>query len=80
MAFLGGCIPIYWGTLDVFKIFNAKSFIYYHVAQPELALERVRYLEANETAYKEVMSEIADLLNILATPERVTSIISDEQQ
>ena len=57
MAFLGGCIPIYWGTLDVFKIFNAKSFIYYHVAQPELALERVRYLEANETAYKEVMAE-----------------------
>jgi hypothetical protein len=57
LAFLGGCIPIYWGTLDVFKIFNAKSFIYYNINKPELAFERVRYLEGNETAYNEVMAE-----------------------
>ena len=57
LAFLGGCIPIYWGSMDVYKMFNAKAFIYYDIKQPEGALERVHYLENNETAYKEVMSE-----------------------
>jgi len=57
MAFLGGCVPIYWGSLDVYKIFNAKAFIYYDIDHPEGALEIVRYLENNETAYNEVMSE-----------------------
>lgn len=57
LAFLGGCIPIYWGSMDVYKMFNAKAFIYYDIEQPEGALERVHYLENNETAYKEVMSE-----------------------
>ena len=37
LAFLGGCIPIYWGTLDVYEIFNANAFIYYDIDQPETA-------------------------------------------
>jgi len=46
----------------------------------QMRLQRLTGLEQDKiiTEYKEVMAEIADLLNILATPARVTTIISDE--
>ena len=56
-AFMGGCIPIYWGSHEVSKIFNEKAFIYYDIENPKLALDKVHYLEQNDTAYAQVMSE-----------------------
>ena len=56
-AFLAGCIPIYYGTEEVFNIFNRKSFIFYDAANPKPALERVAYLERNRTAYDMVLEE-----------------------
>jgi DNA gyrase subunit A len=46
----------------------------------QMRLQRLTGLEQDKiiTEYKEVMTTIADLLSILSTPERVTSIISDE--
>ncbi len=46
----------------------------------ELRLQRLTGLEQEKivTEYKEVMEVIADLLDILARPERITVIISDE--
>ena len=46
----------------------------------QMRLQRLTGLEQDKIIgeYKEVMAEITDLLNILATPERVTTIISDE--
>jgi len=46
----------------------------------QMRLQRLTGLEQDKIVgeYKEVMSQIADLLDILATPARVTSIISDE--
>ena len=46
----------------------------------QMRLQRLTGLEQDKIVgeYKEVMSEIADLLDILATPARVTTIISDE--
>ncbi|MFM9916205.1 MAG: DNA gyrase subunit A [Rhizobacter sp.] len=46
----------------------------------QMRLQRLTGLEQDKIIgeYKEVMTTIADLLSILATPERVTSIISDE--
>jgi DNA gyrase subunit A len=46
----------------------------------QMRLQRLTGLEQDKIIgeYKEVMTTIADLLNILATPERVTTIISDE--
>jgi DNA gyrase subunit A len=46
----------------------------------QMRLQRLTGLEQDKiiSEYKEVMTTIADLLNILATPERVTSIIGDE--
>ncbi len=46
----------------------------------QMRLQRLTGLEQDKIVneYKEVMSEIADLLDILAKPERVTVIITDE--
>jgi DNA gyrase subunit A len=46
----------------------------------QMRLQRLTGLEQDKiiSEYKEVMTTIADLLNILSTPERVTSIIGDE--
>ncbi len=46
----------------------------------QMRLQRLTGLEQDKIIgeYKEVMAEIADLLSILTTPERVTTIISDE--
>src|SRR6201746_1597892 len=46
----------------------------------QMRLQRLTGLEQDKIVgeYKEVMTEIADLLDILAKPERVTQIITDE--
>jgi len=56
-AFIGGCIPIYYGSKEIFDIFNPKSFIFYNVSNPQPALNEIRRLEYNATAYEEVMKE-----------------------
>jgi DNA gyrase subunit A len=46
----------------------------------QMRLQRLTGLEQDKIVaeYKEVMAEIADLLDVLAKPERVTTIIADE--
>ncbi len=46
----------------------------------EMQLQRLTALEQDKivSEYREVMTEIADLLDILARPERITAIIGDE--
>lgn len=56
-SFLSGTVPIYYGTTDVFKMFNKNAFIYYDINNPQPALDRILYLEKNRTAYAEVLSE-----------------------
>ena len=54
-AFLGGCIPIYYATEEVFNVFNRDAFIFYNVSDPEPALRRIKYLENNRDAYDQVL-------------------------
>ena len=56
-AFIGGCIPIYYGTRKVLDIFNEKALIYYDVDNPKPALDRIRYLESNASAYEAMLRE-----------------------
>jgi len=32
MGFLGGCLPIYYGTEEIFDIFNCDAFVFYNVS------------------------------------------------
>lgn len=51
-AFLFGGVPIYWGTPEVFDLFNRDAFIYYNVSDPAPALAEVRALEADPRLYR----------------------------
>lgn len=55
-GFLGGCLPIYYGTTQIFDIFNSDSFIFYDVENPQPALDLIYKLEANESEYKHMLS------------------------
>lgn len=56
-AFLGGCVPIYYGTQDVFEVFNKDAFIFYDINDPRPAIDKVAYLEANGIAYDEILTQ-----------------------
>ena len=56
IAFVSNSIPIYYGTEEVFQIFNQDAFVFYHVEDPEPALSQIEYLEANRTAYSEMLA------------------------
>jgi len=71
-AFLAGCVPIYYGTEEVFDIFNRNAFIYYDVTNPRPALERIAYLEKNRTAY-DLMLKAPILANGSQTIEKYFS-------
>jgi hypothetical protein len=55
VAFWAGCVPVYYGTTEIFDIFHRDSFIYYNVMDPQPALNQLQYLEANKTAYQEML-------------------------
>jgi hypothetical protein len=57
VAFWAGCLPVYWGPLEILDIFHKDSFIYWDVENPQPALDRIQYLEENRSAYEEVMSK-----------------------
>ena len=57
VAFWAGCIPIYYGTTEIFDVFNSKAFIYYDVDNSQPALDRIRYLETNRSAYEETLRQ-----------------------
>jgi Glycosyltransferase family 10 (fucosyltransferase) C-term len=77
-AFLGGCVPIYYGTREVFDVFNKNAFIFYDVQHPELALEKIRYMEMeNRSAYDEMLNSQPILANGTDTIERYFSLRDD---
>jgi len=56
-VFMSGAIPIYYGTTQIYGIFNPKAFIFYDIDNPQLALERIAYLESNPDAYEAMLNE-----------------------
>lgn len=76
VAFLGGTVPIYFGTKEVLDIFNEHAFIYYDIANPQPALQRISHLEKNQTAYMAVFSQPI-LKNGLQTLEKYFSLTDD---
>ncbi len=57
MAFMAGCVPIWYGTTDVWDIFQKEAFLYVDAQNPKCVQElvrKVRYLEENATAYNEM--------------------------
>jgi len=57
MAFLGGCVPIYYGTEEVFDLFNPKAFVFYDINNPKPAHDKIQLLENDPDAYNKVFEE-----------------------
>ena len=76
LAFLAGCIPIYYGTTKVFDLFNPNAFIFYDIDHTDLALEQIQYLEQNQSAYQEMLDQPI-LANGTDTIERYFSLRDD---
>ncbi|CAB9524354.1 Glycosyltransferase family 10 (fucosyltransferase) [Seminavis robusta] len=62
-GFLAGCIPIYYGTTEIFRIFNPKAFVYYDIDNAQPALDQLAYLIHNKTAYDEMLYQQPILLH-----------------
>ena len=56
-AFFSGAIPIYYGTEEVFHIFNKKAFVYYDINNPQKALDLISHLNENEEDYRNMVSQ-----------------------
>ena len=56
-AFMSGAIPIYYGSNDIFNIFNKDAFIWFdpieHVTE---TLRKIKYLNENRSAYLEMVA------------------------
>ena len=76
LAYAGGCLPIYYGTRDVFELFDPDSFVYYDINDPQPTLRLLDSLYRNETAYLERMSRPI-LRNGNATIEKYFSVSDD---
>ena len=50
-AFAAGAVPIYYGTLEVFDLFNHEAFVFIDPARPQSGINLVKYMQANKTAY-----------------------------
>ena len=75
-AFIGGAIPIWYGTTEIFNIFNSEAFVFYDIHDPEKSLKLVRYLEQNLTAQQE-MREKPILRNGFETLQTYFSLRDD---
>ncbi len=59
-GFAAHTVPIYWGSPEVTKIFNPKAFIYINGKEDfDAAIEKIKYLDNNDGAYTEMLSQPA---------------------
>jgi len=59
-AYVGGTIPIYWGTHDVKKWFNTKSFLFLEDESDEsmdILIDKIKKLDQNDRLYEEMYAQ-----------------------
>lgn len=59
-AFLGGCVPIWYGDEIIFDIFNKDAFLFINVASEDdinSVIKHILYLETNKAAYMRILGE-----------------------
>jgi hypothetical protein len=73
-AFLGGCLPIYYGTEQIYDIFHVDSFIYYDTINPQPALDLIQQLEADPNEYVRRLTKVPILKDGRKTVDRYFSL------
>ena len=77
LAFLGGCIPVYWGTDEIFEIFNRDAFIYYDINNSQKTIDEIKYLQSNTTAYVEKLKYQRILQNVTYAKQEIFSLTDE---
>lgn len=57
LAFMSGAIPIYWGSENVFKLFNKDAFVYFDIDNPEKSISLIKKLSTDKKSYKEMLEQ-----------------------
>ena len=79
-ALLGGCLPIYYGTKEVYDLFREDAFVFLDIENPEPALAELRRLENDHDEYLRRTSRKRPLLKKTTTShgDNDTSITVDK--
>lgn len=72
-ALLAGCLPIYYGSRDVYKIFREDAFVYFDVKNPNMALREIRNLENNHTEYLRRTNRALPLLRVTSNGDTLST-------
>lgn len=56
-AFTAGCIPIYYGTEEIYDIFNRNAFVFYNPDDSNQTAQQVLELDSNPELYEKMMRE-----------------------
>ena len=56
-AFVAGAIPVYYGTTNIFKLFNKEAFIFYDIKNPQEAVQRIMFLNSHPQEYDAMMKK-----------------------
>ena len=62
-AFIAGCIPIYYGTNEIFDVFNKDAFIFWDIHNTQPAEEQLKELVQNPKAYERMQQQQPILAN-----------------
>ncbi len=58
---VSGVVPIYWGTKDILKVVNPKSFVFVDCEKGESgiieAIERIKHLDTHDSEYYDMLYE-----------------------
>ncbi|KAL3904525.1 MAG: hypothetical protein SGARI_004886, partial [Bacillariaceae sp.] len=54
-AFLAGCVPVYFGTRQIFDVFHPDSFVFYDIDNPQPALQRLKRLNEDPEMYEQMI-------------------------
>jgi hypothetical protein len=57
VAFVCGVVPVYWGTKDVFDVFNRDAFLFWNDEDPQQTIRQLQYLDSNRTAYRDMLAK-----------------------
>jgi hypothetical protein len=53
---VSGVVPVYWGTKEVFDVFNKDAFVYWDVDNPQASLDQLMRLDQDDDAYEKMLS------------------------
>lgn len=74
-AYMGGCLPIYYGTAEIYDIFHPDSFVFYDVDDPGPALALLRRLRDDPDEYMRRLADTPMLRDGERTVEEYFSIL-----